>query len=101
MVLITWMVGDANYRARQTCFYARRNRIASKLTTYRRRMSDLSMKSKLSSGTVARLLGSNRSFAQSEVPHHRTKIAIVVQQRQPMLDAPCSDQKVDRLANGD
>ena len=44
--------------------------------------------------------GSDHRLDQTEVRHHRTKVAVVVQQRQPMLDAPCSDQKVHGLADG-
>jgi hypothetical protein len=41
-----------------------------------------------------------RHLGQSEVSRHRPEIAIIVQQRPTIFDAPGSDQEIDGLANG-
>src|SRR5467141_348578 len=43
----------------------------------------------------------HRRFDQPKMPCHRPKIAVVVQQWPAVLDAPCSNQQVDGLADGD
>src|SRR5712664_2477089 len=40
-------------------------------------------------------------FDQPQMASHRPKIAVVVQQWLAVLDAPCADQQVDSLADGD
>jgi hypothetical protein len=39
-------------------------------------------------------------FDQSEVSRHRPEIAVIVQQRPAIFDAPSSNQEIDGLANG-
>jgi predicted nucleic acid-binding protein len=52
-------------------------------------------------GTAAKLPLSTYEFPESEIAGHWMKIAIVVEQRCTVFDAPGPDQEVDRLADCD
>jgi hypothetical protein len=49
-------------------------------------------------GSMRRLLP-DRDFDKAQVPRHRPEVAIVMQQRSPVFDAPGADQQVDGFAN--
>src|SRR5581483_11574458 len=52
-------------------------------------------------GWFQRQSGGHRHLNQAQVPGHRPKIAVMMEQRAAVLDAPSADQQVDGFADGD